>query len=94
MMSDTSFHGKGIALKCLISSLEGELERTVIDKTGMTGNKYEITLKWTPEDKPQTEDSAPPLLTALQDQLGLRLVPSKGPVETLVIDHIEKPSGN
>jgi uncharacterized protein (TIGR03435 family) len=90
----TSLHGKGIPLKSLISSLEGMLERTIIDKTGLTGNKYEFMLKWTPEDKPQTDDNAPPLLTALQDQLGLRLVPSKGPVETLVIDHIEKPSPN
>jgi uncharacterized protein (TIGR03435 family) len=90
----TSLHGKGIPIKSLIGSLEGMLERTILDKTGLSGNKYEFMLKWTPEDKPQTDDSALPLLTALQDQLGLRLVPSKGPVETLVIDHIEKPSEN
>ena len=38
-------------------------------------------------------DSVPPLDTAIQDQLGLKLQPAKGPVQFLVIDHIEKPSG-
>jgi len=61
----------------------------------------------TPEFRPgaepaSTSAAAPPdgpargpsLFTALQEQLGLKLVPAKGPSESLVIDHVEKPSGN
>jgi uncharacterized protein (TIGR03435 family) len=43
---------------------------------------------------PTTEDAGPSLFTALQEQLGLRLSPGRGPVEVLVIDQVERPSGN
>jgi uncharacterized protein (TIGR03435 family) len=81
-----------------------ELGRPVIDKTGITG-KYDLTLEWTPAQAapgapsadagqaiPPSDPSAPSLFTALQEQLGLKLEPQKGPIETLVIDHAEKPS--
>jgi uncharacterized protein (TIGR03435 family) len=71
--------------------------RVVIDKTGLTG-KYDILLTWSP-DPAATEDgpvSASPssIFTAVQEQLGLKLEPSRGPVKSFVIDHIEKPSEN
>jgi len=56
--------------------------RTVIDKTGLAG-LYDIKLEW-----------APVLTTAIEEQLGLRLVSTKAPLEVLVIDHVERPSEN
>jgi uncharacterized protein (TIGR03435 family) len=74
--------------------------RDVLDNTGITG-RYHLTLKWTPDDAtaPSSADGAeadngPSLFTALEEQLGLRLEPAKGPVPVLVIDHVEMPSAN
>jgi bla regulator protein blaR1 len=68
----------------------------VIDQTGLKG-AYDFTLSYSPE-QPATPDAPaetdPPMFTAIQQQLGLKLVPSKGPVEVIVIDHIEQPSAN
>jgi len=72
---------------------EGLADRTVVDKTGLTAN-YDIDLHWTPDDQESTPDAGPTLFTALEEQLGLKLVPSKGPVDKFVIDHVEKPSEN
>jgi bla regulator protein blaR1 len=82
------------------------LGRTVVDKTGLKGN-YDVTLEWTPEDAqsqgsreggtetaPPADPNGPTIFTALQEQLGLRLESTKGPVQILVIDHVEKPSEN
>ena len=81
------------------------LGRTVIDKTGLTG-KYDISLEWTPDEAqlammppdlpkpPPSEMQGPTIYTALQEQLGLKLESQKGPVEVLVIDRAEKPTGN
>ncbi len=70
--------------------------RTVIDKTGLTGS-YDFTLVWKPEPKSGVQDTdpgnpTPELPVALEEQLGLKLVPAKGTVPVLVIDHAEKPS--
>jgi uncharacterized protein (TIGR03435 family) len=75
---------------------------TVIDQTGLQGN-YDIDLRWTPEspaapfaDRAVSESSAdaPSIFTALREQLGLKLEPSKGPVEVLMIDSVEHPTEN
>ncbi len=71
----------------------GLADRTVIDETGLTG-KYDIDLKWTPDDQQGTPDAGPTLFTALEEQLGLKLVPAKGPVDVFVVDHVEKPTEN
>jgi uncharacterized protein (TIGR03435 family) len=77
-----------------VSTLSSTLGRNVIDRTGLSG-RYKLSLKWTPDDRSATGDnSAPSLFTAIQEQLGLKLESTKGPVEILVIDHAEKPSEN
>lgn len=74
--------------------------RVVVNKTGLAG-RYDLTLRWTPDDAPtpllngEPDPNAPPgLFTAIQEQLGLKLESSKGPVPVLVIDHIDHPSEN
>jgi uncharacterized protein (TIGR03435 family) len=73
----------------------------VVNKTGLTA-KYDFTLDWTPDrgaaaanatDAP-AEAEGPSLYTALEEQLGLKLVSTKGLVEVIVIDHIELPTEN
>jgi uncharacterized protein (TIGR03435 family) len=70
----------------------------VVDETGLTGS-YTFTLHWTPENLGTGAAGSPDptgvsLFTALQEQLGLKLESRKGPVDVIVIDHIERPSGN
>ena len=73
-------------------TLSGQVHRTVLDKTGLPGH-YNFQLSWTRDDVPAPESAtAPPLFTALEEQLGLRLVPAKGPVTTLLIDHADLPA--
>jgi uncharacterized protein (TIGR03435 family) len=76
-----------------VFALSDNLSRTVVDKTGLTGN-FDIDLKWTPDDQQGTPDAGPTLFTALEEQLGLKLVPAKGPVDTFVVDHVERPTEN
>jgi bla regulator protein BlaR1 len=64
--------------------------RLVVDQTGLKG-AFDFTLKWTPE---QLAADGPSFFTAIQEQLGLQLVPAKAPLEVIVIDHIEQPSAN
>ncbi len=82
--TDISMHG-------LARALGGKLHRTVLDNTGLTGH-YDLKLEWAPE--PAADTSEPSLFAALQEQLGLKLETTKGPVEIIVIDSIEKPSEN
>lgn len=75
--------------------------RTIVNKTGLDG-RYDFTLKWTNQqtasapgaDSAAAESEAPSIFTALEEQLGLKLVPAKGMVEVVVIDSIERPSEN
>jgi len=66
--------------------LSRELDRPVLDETGVKG-QFDFTLQY---GTGNSEDGRPSLSAALQDQLGLRLEAGKGPIETLVIDHLEK----
>jgi uncharacterized protein (TIGR03435 family) len=91
---DTELTAHGIPMTSLASTLTGQVHRTVIDKTGLAGN-YDLTMRWTSDNIVSAEtDSGPSIFTALQEQLGLRLKPAKGPVETLVVDHVDMPSEN
>lgn len=79
--------------------------KQIVDRTGLTG-KYDWSLDWTPlgmgmvtkgadnGTAANADADAPGLFTALEEQLGLKLVPDRGPVEVVVIDHIEAPSAN
>jgi uncharacterized protein (TIGR03435 family) len=95
-----TFEASAVALSVLMNSLENELNRPIIDKTDLKG-LYDINLQWSLDDirtpaginGPPTVN-APSLFTALQEQLGLRLVSSRGPVDVVVIDKAEKPSPN
>ena len=94
---------QAVSMEHFAGNLGKLLGRTVVDKTGLQGN-FAFTLEWTPDaSQPMgvlgpspavPDDSGPSIFTALQEQLGLKLEPQKGPVEILVIDHVEKPSEN
>lgn len=81
-----------VPLEYLAGSLSSVLGRTVVDKTGLSG-KFSYTVSYAPDGAEQNDDR-PSLFTAIEQQLGLRLESSKGPVEFLVIDHAEKPDAN
>ena len=84
-----------------LTQQRGEPGRWVVDKTGLTG-KYSFTLNWLPNRSmvPGAGSAAAPgddarsLFTILQEDLGLRLQPSTGTTETLILDHIERPTEN
>ena len=78
--------------------------KIVLDKTGLQGN-YSFTFQWTPENlsaiggqpgegAAASDPSGTSLFAALREQLGLKLVATKAPVDTIVIESIEKPSVN
>ena len=73
--------------------LSGALDRPVIDKTGLAG-LFNYHLEYAPDIAASTETSGPSIFTAVQDELGLKLSPDTGPVEVLVVDHVERPSEN
>jgi uncharacterized protein (TIGR03435 family) len=102
---ELTVRGSDNTIALLADALGKQLGRVVVDRTGLEG-RYDLTLKWTPDElsdsqggasgaRSSTSDaSAPSLFTAIQEQLGLKLVPEKGPVAVLVIDHVEMPSEN
>jgi uncharacterized protein (TIGR03435 family) len=79
----------------LINVLSSLLGSPVLDETGLKAS-YSFSLEFTdPRDpRPRDANSRPDLFTAVQEQLGLKLEAKKGPVEVLLIDHIERPSEN
>jgi uncharacterized protein (TIGR03435 family) len=83
-----------MAIDSLVYSFSGTDGRLIVNKTGLGEKRFDFDLQWTPDNEAMTADSGPSLFTALEEQLGLKLVPSKGPVNVLVIDHMEKPSPN
>jgi uncharacterized protein (TIGR03435 family) len=97
------FKAKGISVQNLALFLQMQQEiggRVIVDQTGLTG-AYGVKMDWerdngagAPEATTSPNETAPSLFTALQEQLGLKLVETKGPVEVIVIDHIDRPSPN
>jgi uncharacterized protein (TIGR03435 family) len=80
----------------LALAITGAAGRPVNDETGFGQQGFDYELRWSPS--PSSADVADPggpsIFTALEEQLGLKLVPKDGPVEVLVIDHIERPTEN
>jgi uncharacterized protein (TIGR03435 family) len=103
--SGARLEGRSASVGSLIFILSHLLSRTIIDKTGFTGT-FDMHLEFARDQalpgapvgpapgEFAPDSSKPSIFTALQEQLGLKLESDKGPVEILVIDHVEKPSEN
>lgn len=87
--------------------MQATLDRPVVDRTGLK-DRYDFTLRWTPDgsqyggripppnsgENNAAADAQPPLFTAIQEQLGLKLDAMKAPAKAMVIDNVQKPSPN
>jgi uncharacterized protein (TIGR03435 family) len=88
-----TLHATRATLDALASFLTQQLHQIVQNQTGLKGF-YDLTLDWNPDNGDAATADKPALPTAVEEQLGLKLASRKAPVEVLVIDKIEKPSGN
>ena len=94
---------KGMPIADFVRILTLPAGRMVVDKSGLAG-KYDFDLRWTPNDwSPMMKKfswmlpeavTGPSFYTAVQEQLGLKLVSTKGPMDILAIDHLDPPSAN
>ncbi len=92
-----AFRAHGCSMTEWAAMLTSQFGRPVIDRTGLSG-RYDFVVaykgRWD-RDRPADDlDPMPPMDRALEEQLGLKVEPAKGPITMLVIDHIEKPSAN
>ena len=99
-LENSSGHTKGYNLTAgdLADNLSWLLSKPVSDKTNLAG-RYDVELRWTPESVEMSssgpaDQDAPDVFKAVQEQLGLKLQSSRGPVRVIVIDRVEKPSDN
>jgi uncharacterized protein (TIGR03435 family) len=96
-----SIAGRGVPFPTFLNLLRGQLGRPIVDATGLSA-RYDFRLEWVPDesqpnsggDSPPPDAAGPSIFAAIQEQLGLKLEAIKGPVEVLVIDHVEKPTEN
>jgi len=93
--------GDKISMPEFARVLSNILGRTIIDETGFTATfnaqlefSIDDAIAGLPHTPGQTDDAIPSIFVAAPEQLGLKITPAKGPVEILVIDHIEKPAAN
>jgi len=94
---ESEYFAHGASTANIAQSFGDALGKPVVDKTGLTG-KYDFSLTYYRYfDSQRSDDDTNPLPsldTAIQDELGLKIVPSHGPIQVLVIDHVEMPSAN
>jgi len=91
----------GMPLSVFANGIAGQVGRMVVDRTGLSGT-WDFELNFAPErplgapgaEPPPVDPNAPTLFTAVQEQLGLKLDPTKGPVEVLVIDSLQQPTAD
>ncbi len=94
-----TIEGGDATVEKMADNLASVLGRPVVDETGIKG-RYLMKLRWMPEDGPvpllngAPDTSLPSIFTALEEQLGLKLVAGKGPVSVLVVDWVAMPSAN
>jgi uncharacterized protein (TIGR03435 family) len=90
-----NLNAQGVTVAMIAQELAKDVGRVVVDKTGIEG-RFDVDLKWTSDEGAVTGDAdeLPSIFTAVQEQMGLKLEAQKGPVEVLVIDHLEGPSEN
>ena len=92
----------GQPISSLANALGSSVDRIVVDRTGL-GDAYAFELVWTPQQAAgrgvplvvnglEIDPNGPSLFTAIQEQLGLKLEPIRGPVEVLVVDRLEPPA--
>jgi uncharacterized protein (TIGR03435 family) len=94
-----SMIGRGVTTGMVAQELTRRLERFVIDRSGLTGT-FDFDLQWTPDtggvpaagDAPLSD--LPPLVTAVREQLGLKLVPARAPVDVYVVEAASRPVAN
>ena len=87
--------GTGITMALLVGVLSQlpDVDRLVLDRTGLTGG-FDVNLEYQPLSDGSGSGDHPSLFTALREQLGLKLESTRGPIEVLVIDHVEPPTPN
>ena len=82
-----------------LGGMSNDVDRAVLDQTGLSGT-FDFSLEYTPLLNGQPPEgfpadmTGPTFLEALKEQLGLKLVSQTGPVDVLVLDHVEEPSPN
>jgi uncharacterized protein (TIGR03435 family) len=97
-----AFRSSAIGMDALARALTNYVSRPVENRTNLPA-LYDIELTWSPDpprnlppgaEIPRIDPSGPSIFTAIQEQLGLRLEATIGPVESLVIEKIDKPTEN
>jgi uncharacterized protein (TIGR03435 family) len=84
------FQATKISMHKFADLISNFMKLQVVDETGVEG-VFDFTLEWSPDEmNPGSESAGASLFTALQEQLGLKLEGRKGPVDVLVVDHMEK----
>jgi uncharacterized protein (TIGR03435 family) len=103
MLVQGNVSARDLTMERLARMLSSWANRFVLDRTALSGT-FDFDLHWAPDQRPAVpfnnlppspvpvDPNGPSLFTALQEQLGLKLDSQRGPVEMLMIDHVERPT--